>query len=163
VGGHGPPTEAARDDGKNRIRTLALAWLNTQNFKDTGLFRVSLEVRISNAGWIDVNPLIICREERMGATPGLAEEFGDALLQVRQCCRGCHVTTRSSYIRKPKRSVLNCKVSKVARRERPRHFYGLRLSARLQGLRRWWRAQRRRNLRPDRRPEPGACIPSGTC
>ena len=42
VADHGPATEAGRDDGKNRIRTLALAWLNTQNFKDTGLFRVSL-------------------------------------------------------------------------------------------------------------------------
>ena len=42
VADHGPATEAGRDDGKNRFRTLALAWLNTQNFKDTGLFRVSL-------------------------------------------------------------------------------------------------------------------------
>jgi hypothetical protein len=44
----GTATEAGRDDGKNRIRTLALAWLNTQNFKDTGLFRVSLMTNTSN-------------------------------------------------------------------------------------------------------------------
>src|SRR5439155_2399792 len=43
VADHGPAAEAGRRPRKNRIQTLALASLNTDYLKDTGLFRVSLE------------------------------------------------------------------------------------------------------------------------